>query len=296
MFKDLNTIIENEIRESNLDFYTVIIGAKPSQGARSPKLWNKIYNHEKKKVRMVPLDVREDKLEQVFNRLRGDDHCLGGTVAVPYKEKIFDLIKDNVNEEIKAIGAVNCFHRSNSRLLTNEFTGTNTDGEAALEPIKQQLTENKNLTIGLMGFGGAGKAILAFLVRDFKNKHKICLFNRNTVDIKDYKKDWLSSYSFDDLDTSIPHFDLLINATSVGHIDSTQITPVPKKLLAKAKRSLVVYDIIYDPTKTVLLKNSEEIGLHTINGLRMNLIQAALAYGYTNPTSLAKEEIYNLMR
>ena len=58
---------------------------------------------------------------------------------------------------------------------------------------------------------------------------------------------------------------------------------------------MVVYDIIYDPIKTVLLKNSEEIGLRTINGLRMNLIQAVLAYSYTNPTSLVKEEIYNIM-
>ena len=52
---------------------------------------------------------------------------------------------------------------------------------------------------------------------------------------------------------------------------------------------------IYDPMKTILLKDSEEKGLKTINGLRMNLIQAVLAYSYTNPTSLAKEEIYKIM-
>ena len=87
----------------------------------------------------------------------------------------------------------------------------------------------------------------------------------------------------------------MINATSVGHIESNNITPVPMKLLAKAKKTLVIYDIIYDPIKTVLLENSEKIGLRTINGLRMNLIQAVLAYGYTNPTSLTKEEIYRIM-
>ena len=58
---------------------------------------------------------------------------------------------------------------------------------------------------------------------------------------------------------------------------------------------MIVYDIIYDPIKTTLLKNSEEIGLKTINGLRMNLIQAVLAYRYTNPTSLSIEEIYKTM-
>ena len=58
---------------------------------------------------------------------------------------------------------------------------------------------------------------------------------------------------------------------------------------------MVVYDIIYDPLKTTLLKNSEGMGLKTINGLRMNLIQAVLAYSYTNHTVLAKEEIYKIM-
>ena len=66
-------------------------------------------------------------------------------------------------------------------------------------------------------------------------------------------------------------------------------------MLKKAKKTMIVYDIIYDPIKTTLLKNSEEIGLKTINGLRMNLVQAVLAYRYTNRTSLSIEEIYNAM-
>ena len=295
MFKALNAIIENEISESNLDFYTVIIGTKPSKGARSPILWNKVYDHEEKRVRMVPIDVREGKLEQVFNYLKEDKHCLGGAIAVPYKEKIFNLIKDNVKEEIKAIGAVNCFHRYVMGPLTGGFTGTNTDGEAALEPIIEKLREKQNLNIGLMGYGGTGKAILAFLLRDFKNKHKFCVFNRSPVNIKDGKKNGLFSYPLDNLDTFLPYCDLLINATSAGHIESVNITPVSAELLATAKKTMVVYDIIYDPIKTLLLRNSEEIGLQTINGLRMNLIQAVLAYSYTNPTNLAKEKIYEIM-
>ena len=295
MFRHLNEIIENEIKEPDLDFYSVIVGTKPSVGARSPKLWNKVYKYEEKKVRMVPLDVEEGKIEQLFNYLKQDKHCLGGAVAVPFKETVFNLIKDNLEEEIKAIGAVNCFYRPSSGSLIDEFTGTNTDGEAALEPIKKQLTESQNLNIGLLGYGGAGKAILAFLLRDFEEKHKIYLFNRNLVHTMDAKKNELYSHTFNDLDTFLPHMDLLINATSVGHVESIHKTPVHAKLLAKAKKTLVVYDIIYDPIKTRLLEDSEEKDLKTINGMRMNLIQAVLAYSYTNPTSLAKEEIYKIM-
>ena len=296
MFRYLNRILENEVQEANLDFYSVIIGTKPSLGARSPKLWNKVYEYEKKKIRMVPLDVREENLEKLFKYLKEDKLCLGGAVAVPYKEKVYNLIKNNVKEEIRKIGAVNCFYRPvPSGFLVDGFTGTNTDGEAALDPIKKKLIESQNLNIGLLGYGGAGKAILAFLLKDFKRKHKIHIFNRSPINIKDTKENDVYSYSLNDLEANIPYFDFLINATSIGHVESIDKTPVPIKFLATAKNTMVVYDIIYDPLKTTLLKNSEEIGLKTINGLRMNLIQAVLAYRYTNQTTLSIEEIYNVM-
>ena len=82
---------------------------------------------------------------------------------------------------------------------------------------------------------------------------------------------------------------MLINATSVGHLESIDITPIPIELLATAKNTLVVYDIIYDPLKTKLLRNSGELGLRTINGLRMNLIQAVLATAILIKTVLDKE-------
>ena len=122
MFEPLNNFIENEVKETNLDFYSVIIGSKPSQGARSPKLWNKVYSFEQKKVRMIPLDVKEENLKNVFNYLKEDKHCLGGAIADPFKEKIFSIIEDYVKEEVKVIGAVNCFYRpaSDPHLMSSQ--------------------------------------------------------------------------------------------------------------------------------------------------------------------------------
>ena len=291
MFESLNNLVDNEVEEANLDFYSVILGKRPSQGARSPKLWNKVYDFEQKNVRMIPLDVKDDNLRKLFDYLKKDKKCLGGAVAVPFKEKIFNFIKDNVKKEIKSIGAVNCFYR----LTSGQFTGTNTDGEAALDPVRQYLTKNESLNIGLLGFGGAGKAISAFLLKDYKKKHQIQIFNRSTKNIVNSKNVELDLYSFKALEDYLPNLDLLINATSVGHIENTSASPVPTKLLKKAKKNMLVYDIIYDPIETTLLKNCEEIGLRTINGLRMNLIQAVLAYRYTNKTILSAGEIYKAM-
>ena len=105
----------------------------------------------------------------------------------------------------------------------------------------------------------------------------------------------MAVYSLRSLGSHLPQLDLLINATSVGHAGDIDATPIPTRLLSKAKKTMLVYDIIYDPIKTTLLKNSERMGLRTINGLHMNLIQAVLAYSYTNSTSLSIADIYKIM-
>ena len=60
---------------------------------------------------MVPLDVRPENIKAVFELLEHNPKCLGGAIAVPYKETIFKFIQDRLPENIKQIGAVNCFYR-----------------------------------------------------------------------------------------------------------------------------------------------------------------------------------------
>ena len=87
----------------------------------------------------------------------------------------------------------------------------------------------------------------------------------------------------------------MINATSAGSSNDLNSTPFDIDTLKTAKESCVIYDIIYDPLKTKLLLASENRGLKTINGLRMNLVQAVLAYKYTNSTNLSIEQIFEEM-
>ena len=139
------------------------------------------------------------------------------------------------------------------------------------------------------------KKELSFLLKEFKQKHRIKVFNRSALNMKDSIKLELEIYPLGDLHAHISQCDILINATSLGHKENMNTTPVASTLLKNAKKTLIIFDIIYDPIKTPLLANSKELGLRTINGLRMNLIQAVLAYSYTNSTSLPKEEIYKVM-
>ena len=72
-------------------------------------------------------------------------------------------------------------------------------------------------------------------------------------------------------------------------------TPIDHDVLLNTREKTIVYDIIYDPPLTKLLESAQEMGLKTINGLNMNLVQAVLAFQYTNQTKLNQNKILEIM-
>ena len=289
----VNSLITNKISLQDLTEFSFIIGANPSKGARSPVLWNKVYKAQGRRTRMLPLDVEEANLEKLITVLQKELSCLGGAVAVPYKEKLFAILSNNCNETIRKIGAINCIFRSNPN--DQFFSCTNTDGEGALEPIAKFLDGKKPLKIGLIGYGGAGKAIAGFL-QQYKDKHEILLFNRTLPNKKFSDELEINFIDLKELPSKIGEIDILINATSVGSQNNLNEKLIRREYLHKLKNSSLVYDIIYDPPETMLLRDSKEIGLDIINGMEMNLLQAVLAYKHTNNTTLSLEELKVIMR
>ena len=73
--------------------------------------------------------------------------------------------------------------------------------------------------------------------------------------------------------------DIVINATPLGTKGENQFkTPVNEKIFATAKKSTIVYDLVYNPDKTLFLKNAQKYGLNTQNGLDMLVLQGARAF------------------
>ena len=288
----VNSLITNKISLQDLTEFSFIIGANPSKGARSPLLWNKVYKAQGRRTRMLPLDVEEANLEKLIMVLQKELTCLGGAVAVPYKEKLFAILSNNCNETIRKIGAINCIFRSNPN--DQFFSCTNTDGEGALEPIAKILNDKKPLKIGLVGYGGAGKAIAGFLQK-YKDKHGILLFNRTLPNKKFSDELEINFIDLKELPSKLNEIDILINATSVGSQSNLNEKLIRREYLHKLKNSSLVYDIIYDPPETMLLRDSKEIGLNVINGMEMNLLQAVLAYKHTNNTTLSLKELKAIM-
>ncbi len=290
---EINSLITNKISLKNLKAFSFIIGSKPSKGARSPILWNKVYEAQGKRARMLTLDVEEKNLQKLIMVLQKEPSCFGGAVAVPYKEKIFTILSDNCTETIRQIGAINCILRRTPN--DKVFSCTNTDGEGALEPIAKKLAGETELKIALIGYGGAGKSIAAFL-QQYSNRHEILLFNRTLPERKFLENLKINTMELEKLPSKIEKLDILINATSVGSQNNLGKRLIDRENLCKLKSSALVYDIIYDPPETALLKDAKELGLDTMNGLYMNLLQAVLAFKHVNHTTLSLNEVKAIMQ
>ena len=101
MFRELNTLINNELPEQDLDNFSVIIGSNPSQGARSPILWNKVYKEEKKNTKNKDkIEKNPDKtLSKIISQQQNTKNNTTTAVIKNEDKEIFN----KYNNELKAL-------------------------------------------------------------------------------------------------------------------------------------------------------------------------------------------------
>ncbi len=289
----LKVLISNKELLIKTKKYTSIIGLSPSKGARSPKLWNRAFKKYGIKNEMVPFDVKYNNLSKLLNFLEFDKNYLGGCVTVPYKEKVFRWLGKNITKTSKKIGAVNCLFRGkNGKLI-----GTNTDGEAALKSFEDKFGKVKNKNILLLGPGGAGKAVASYFSQSINKDKKLIIAARSPNSKKFVKKIggvWKSFKKISKLNFN--EIDIVINCTSLGFSSKSKKTPLTNLHLSKLPKNSKVFDIIYNPKETLLLKIAKKKKIKTLNGLDMNLIQAVLAFNYVNKKLSKNLLTYKYMR
>ena len=281
----LINLINNKLKIDNVKKFAVIIGINPSKTARSPLLWNAAFEANNINFSMLPIDVEKKNLNKVLEILISSKEFIGGSVTIPYKRDVLEFLGKNLTNEAKKIGAINCIFRNEK----NSIIGTNTDGEASLESFKKNFGNIKNKNILLLGLGGAGKAVLNYFLKDMvTGKMYVSSFNENKYE--SYKNsDDVIFVKWDEKNKIIDKLDIVINCTSMGFADQIEETPLNIVELGKLKKTCIIFDIIYNPKKTKLLKLSEKIGLKTLNGLEMNILQAVIAFKYT--VNLSNDEI-----
>ncbi|OMO55297.1 Dehydroquinase class I [Corchorus olitorius] len=263
--------IENTYKLDYIDPETKVFGliSKPVGHSKGPLLHNPTFRHENFNGVYVPMFV--DNLKEFFSTYSSSDFA-GFSVGFPYKEAVVEFC-DEVHPLAESIGAVNTIvWRPDGKLI-----GYNTDCEAAIGAIEDALEGTALLgkLFVLVGAGGAGRA-LAF---GAKNRGaRVIVFDIDFERAKSLAcavsgeaRPFEEMYDFQPEKGAI-----LANATPLGMPPNiNQRIPVAEATLGDYD---VVFDAVYTPRKTRLLKDADAAGAIIVSGVEMFLRQAIGQY------------------
>jgi shikimate dehydrogenase len=247
----------------------------PITHSKSPLIFNSAF--VKKKLNYKYLSVQTEYVTDAINEMRGGKY-VGYSVTIPHKVNVIPLI-DEVTPLAKKIGAVNTVVNKNGKLI-----GYNTDCEGAINAVKKRL-KLKGKIVYVLGAGGASRAIIVGLLEEGA---KVKIFNRTIEHAETLAKEFGCEYAgLTEIDSKC---NLLVNTTSVGMYPNVNEIPVSEKVLQK---KMIVFDIVYNPLETMLLKKAKKKGCKIIPGYEMFLEQAYLQFklftGKNSPKEIMKK-------
>ncbi len=222
------------------------------------------------------LETPPEKLVDTIKHLKREGYR-GFNVTIPHKVPIA-LFVDEIDKYADITGAINTVKINPDKSLK----GYNTDVIGFIEAIPTEI-DLDGKTAALLGTGGASRAAAMGLAQ--KGVENIDIYTRNIPNALDYiaylrkqfDKITFNIYQINRI-TDLSKYDILVNTTPIGMQGySADFTPIEKDVLSTLPKHAAVYDIIYNPRKTILLKLSEELGLKTINGCDMLVYQAVAA-------------------
>jgi shikimate dehydrogenase len=224
-----------------------------------------------------------EDLLPVIDQLR-QPQILGTNVTVPYKEAVLHII-DEVDNLASLVGAVNTIVNRNGKLL-----GFNTDIYGFLRALHEDAKfEPFNKRVVILGAGGAARAVSFALLQE--KVGSLTVVNRTAertgalVDnLKMYAADRrirakIAALTWQDskFREAVKHCQLIVNCTTLGMKYSSEEgqSPLTADLIPKGA---LVYDLVYNPLETSLLRIAREAGADTLGGLPMLVYQGAASF------------------
>ena len=250
-----------------------VIG-KPIKHSRSPTIHNFWIEKYSLNASYNKLEVNETEIKELIQQVR-DGKIQGLNITIPYKK----IMKDYVDEEEESAlrsGAINTVY-----MVKDKIIGANTDGIGFISSLKKDLSYNinSNTNVICIGAGGAAYGIVSSLIDLSPNIIRIV--NRTKSSgiklVKHFEKFTQSRQLFETTPLGsnlIDDVDLLVNCTSCG-MDGKN--PLAIELSSMNKKSLV-YDIVYEPAITPLMKLAVDNKLKSTNGFYMLARQAAESF------------------
>lgn len=221
-----------------------------------------------------PLPDGADELRGLINRLRTGE-LAGLNVTIPHKQSVLPLV-DDLSEAARSIGAINTLVMNGGRLL-----GENTDWAGFLSDLETHLPDcrrGSGRQALVLGAGGSARAVVYALTLSGWQVTIVARRpeqSRELADAFSTPQNPITVCALMEI-TGLTETRLIVNTTPVGmssHVDSS---PWPDGL--ELPPAALLYDLIYNPAETRLMRLARETGLRAVNGLGMLAGQAALAF------------------
>jgi shikimate dehydrogenase len=252
--------------EANTKFMALI--GDPVAHSVSPAMHNAAFQALGLNYVYLAFHVPPAALSQGITVIRGP-MFRGANITIPHKTAVLPLL-DDIDPHAKRIGAVNTIVNDNGKLI-----GQNTDTPGFLAALRSSGFEPKGEKVAVLGSGGAARAIV-FALRDAGAT--VAIVNRSPeAAITLAQETGASAFELSEsgLRSAMEGSSLFVNATNVGMSPDVNSSPLPAHFLTPG---LVVFDTVYRPRQTKLLKETEAAGCKAIGGLEMLVEQGALAF------------------
>jgi shikimate dehydrogenase len=256
----------------------------PVAHSLSPQMQNAALKQCEIGMQYARFHIRANELRSALRFLRELDF-VGANLTVPHKIAAFDQI-DEADEHASRTGAANTIRVRDGKLI-----GSNTDGEGFGRAIRTEFSVDvRDLRVMVIGAGGGTGRAIAWQCA-LENCERLVLVNRTlekAMALADRLRPFfagprvlgpvarLEAVPWDEaaLRAQLADVDLVVNATPLG-MNPSDATPVPTRLLAPHH---MVFDTVYSPSRTSLLRAADEAGARGANGLSMLLHQGALSF------------------
>lgn len=213
-------------------------------------------------------------LKDLLSRVRsGEIHGLN--VTIPHKQNVIPLL-DELTLTAKAIGAVNTIYLREDRLI-----GDNTDAPGFLSDLKKLLTtktqRHGELRGLVLGAGGSARAVVYALINDGWN---IIIAARRLEQAEQlagfFRPHEIQITNYDLSNMDLSNLSLIVNTTPLGMTPHIQASPWPENL--PFPKDAAIYDLVYNPPETKLVKDAGAQRRRAATGLGMLIEQAALSF------------------
>ena len=253
---------------------TNIVGliGHPVEHSFSPPMHNAAFDELGMDYAYVAFDVNPTDLQTAIEGAKSLN-IKGFNVTIPHKIEVMKFLNE-IDEVAALIGAVNTIDFKNLK-------GYNTDGIGAVRAI-EEVTSIKNKNVVVAGAGGASRAISFYLAK--YGAESMAILNRNVEKAQGLAADVSQSGligevkadSISEIRNYLKDADILVDTTPIGM--HPNISDEPISLAKDMDEDLVVFDAVYNPNETVLLKEAIKAGANPVYGIKMLLYQGAESF------------------